>query len=102
MIALLGSCTGAVILGYPQITVASGNVRDPQLSSQILLPTEWNHIEAGLAYALNLPLLLIHHSGVGRGVFDPGATNSFRYELDPSVVTCFVKSPWQAVVTATV
>jgi hypothetical protein len=31
------------------------------------LPTEWNHIEAALAYSQQLPLLVIHHRGIKRG-----------------------------------
>lgn len=82
VIALLEECTGAVILGYPQIHVSSGFVRDEPITSGLLLSTEWNHIEAGLAYARKLPLLVVHHVGVGRGIFDHGATNTFIYERD--------------------
>ena len=82
VIRLMERCAGAVILGYPQIVVASGSVKDTPLSSPLMLPTEWNHIEAGLAYARGLPLLVIHHRGVSRGIFDRGALSSFVYELN--------------------
>jgi hypothetical protein len=84
VINLLDRCRGAVILGYPQIRADSGYVRDRPLSAPLLLPTEWNHIEAGLAYARSLPLLVIHHTGVGRGIFDRGAISKFIYEIDLS------------------
>lgn len=84
VIELMKQCRGAVILGYPQIEVAAGSVRGKTLLSPIFLSTEWNHIEAGLAHARGLPLLVIHHSGVARGVFDRGAISSFIYQLDLS------------------
>jgi len=82
VIALMNECQGAIILGYPQIVVTAGKCKDKDLTDTLLLPTEWNHIEAGLAYAKGLPLLTVHHRGVKRGVFDRGAVNSFVYEID--------------------
>ena len=82
VIGLLRQCRGALILGYPQIQVETGSVKGKALSKRILLSTEWNHIEAGLAYARELPLLVIHHKGVVRGIFDRGAISSFIYELN--------------------
>ena len=84
VISLMEKCKGAIILGYPQITVKSGFLKKKKLEKTMLLPTEWNHIEAGLAYARALPLLVIHHSGVVRGIFDRGAINTFNYEKDLS------------------
>lgn len=82
VIRLLEDCQGCVILGYPQITATAGTVKAAVLEEPLLLPTEWNHIEAGLAYASGLPLLVIHHVGITRGVFDRGAINSYIYEKD--------------------
>ena len=82
VIKLIDQCEGAVILGYPQIEVKSGSIKSWAIDRILYLPTEWNHIEAGLAYARGIPLLLIHHIGVCRGIFDRGAVNSFVYEKD--------------------
>jgi len=88
IICLMDECVGCIILGYPQIRVEKGLLKETVIpnesNSQLLLPTEWNHIEAGLAYARGLPLLVIHHIGVKRGIFDRGAINSFLYEVDLS------------------
>jgi hypothetical protein len=81
VITLLDQCGGAVILGYPQILVHDGIIKGSPVQD-VPLATEWNHIEAGLAYARELPLLIIHHLGIGRGIFDRGAVNSFIYECD--------------------
>ena len=84
VIELLDQCAGAVILGYPQIWISTGRIRNRAIEGELLLPTEWNHIEAGLAFARGLPILVIHHTGVVRGIFDRGATSSFLYERDLS------------------
>jgi hypothetical protein len=82
VIALMKKCRGAIILGYPQITVEAGKVKDNLITSPFALGTEWNHIEAGLAYASSLPLLIIHHMTVKRGIFDRGASNCFLHAVD--------------------
>lgn len=84
VIGLMKKCNGAIILGYPQIQVTAGMLKDNKIEEVLLLPTEWNHIETGLAYAKGLPALLIHHKNIKRGVFDRGAVNSFLYEIDLS------------------
>ena len=80
VIRILDLCQGAVILGYPQIELKKGTIKGKPVSEIVCLPTEWNHIEAGLAYARGIPLLVIHHVGISRGIFDRGAINSFIYE----------------------
>ena len=86
VISLMDQCEGAVVLGYPQIKVEKGMLKEAEIPSnnikELYLPTEWNHIETALAYAKGLPLLVIHHMGVKRGIFDRGATNKFIYEVD--------------------
>lgn len=82
VIRLMDQCDGAIILGYPQITITNGLIKDQPMKEVGLLATEWNQIEAGLAYAKGLPLFVIHHTGVTRGIFDRGAINSFIYEVD--------------------
>jgi len=82
VISLMARCRGAIILGYPQLEIVTGRVKGVDLDTPLVLPTEWNHIEAGLAYASGLPLLLIHHSGITRGIFDRGAINRFVHEVD--------------------
>ena len=82
VIQLLNKCKGAIILGYPQIIINDGHIKGNKITNTVSLGTEWNHIEAGLAYALNLPLLVIHHTEVGRGIFDKGTMSNFIYKKD--------------------
>ncbi|KAB0663572.1 hypothetical protein F6V25_16355 [Oryzomonas japonica] len=78
-------CQGAIILGYPQIIVETGSIKDQRIDKNIKLPTEWNQIEAALAYEMELPLLVIHDIGITRGIFDRGTLNAFIYEVDLSM-----------------
>ena len=87
VITLMGECEGAIILGYPQIHVIKSKIKDSE-KDDYPLPTEWNHIEATLAYAKNMPLLIIHHKGIDKGIFEHGATSKFIYETD------FTKANW--------
>ncbi|WP_234277307.1 hypothetical protein [Billgrantia desiderata] len=82
VIEIMDECKGAVILGYPQVLVSQGAVKGSELETEMLLPTEWNHIEAALAYSKGIPLILFHHLGVSRGVFDRGVMNAFIHEVD--------------------
>lgn len=77
-------CKGALILGLRQLRVLSGILKEDTVKqsnvSQMHLPTPWNQIEAGIAVALNLPLLLIREEGVSGGVFDVGASDRFLHQ----------------------
>lgn len=79
---LMKQCFGAIVLGIPRLKVQSGTLKGEQIKSPLSLGTEWNHIEAALAYALHLPVLVIHDITVGGGIFDPGAANAFIYSVD--------------------
>lgn len=84
VIRLLDACRGLIVLGYPQIVVTAGSVKGTPAPPNMCLSTEWNHIEAGLGYARGLPLLVIHHVGVTRGIFDHGALPNFIHSIDLS------------------
>jgi len=82
VINLMGKCEGTIVLGIPQIEIENGFMKGTTIDNKIILGTEWNHIEAALAYSIGHPLLIIHHKNVTRGIFDRGACNSFIYEID--------------------
>lgn len=83
VISIMEECEGTIILGYPQIYVTRGRIRESENRS-FLIPSEWNHIEATLAYMKKMPLLVIHHKGITRGIFERGAISKFIYEIDLS------------------
>ncbi len=82
VINLMKICKGTLVLGIPQIQIINGIIRGNELVNQVDLGTEWNHIEAALAYSIGHPLLIIHHKNIKRGIFDRGTCNAFIYEID--------------------
>ncbi len=68
----ISTCDAVIILGVPQIAATQatwhpGTGRE-FVAPSVLLATPWNHIEAGIAAALDKPLLVIR-DGVSEGVF---------------------------------
>jgi len=39
-------------------------------------------LEAALAYSMEIPLLIVHHETVERGIFDRGVLNAFLHSVD--------------------
>lgn len=71
-------CSGGIILGFEQIRVAKGIIKDKyRIKEEMLFPTPWNHIEAGILFGLKLPLLIFKEKGISGGVFDNGITDAF-------------------------
>ena len=93
VIHLMKQCGGAIVLGVPQIEVRAGVLKGNDIDEPFSLGTEWNHIEAALAYALELPTLVIHDQTVVRGVFDRGATKSFLHEVNLACPTWALTEP---------
>lgn len=80
---LMKRCRCTIVLGLPQIFMDTGSVKDAPVTSKLMLPTEWNQIEATMSLMLELPtLVLLHKSVAARGIFDRGAANVFVYEFD--------------------
>ena len=82
VIGLLKKCEGTIVLGIPQIEITSGLIKGKKIVSNLQLGTEWNHIEAALSHSLDLPMLIIHHETIERGIFDRGACNSFLHSVN--------------------
>lgn len=82
---LMRQCSGTVIIGISQAVIQKGiskpGTSNEKLIKNTLLPTPWNHIEASMAYILNLPLLVIRDQGIEGGVFDVGTTRNFIHIL---------------------
>jgi hypothetical protein len=70
---LMSGCSGLVIVGVRQLTVADGTLRagTPEEAQvrNITLPTPWSQIEAGMAFALELPVLVVSDHLWDAGVF---------------------------------
>ncbi len=55
VIRSMRKCEGTIVLELPQIEIKTGIIKGNKINEKICLATEWNHIEAGLAY-FNGPL----------------------------------------------
>jgi hypothetical protein len=83
-------CSGGVILGFRQFSATSG-VWKPGTKEQKRLvrgksesfPSPWNHLEAGILFGLQLPLLIFREDPVRGGVFDDGVTDVFIHSMPP-------------------
>jgi hypothetical protein len=65
----MAECQGAIILGLRQINVLDavlkeGTIQESRSMPSNFLPTPWNQIEAGMAFMLGLPTLIIKEDGV--------------------------------------
>lgn len=79
---IMNSCSGMIVLGYPKIIVEKGRINGKCVAKPIKLASEWNQIEATLAYAAQMPLLIICEMGVSFGFFDRGTANCFVHQVD--------------------
>ena len=87
--SLIQRCQCSIILGFPHIYVQEGRVKDGE-KQKMVLPTEWNQIEASLSLAFRKPTLVLLHNTIElRGVFSPGAANLFVYQYN------FVRQNWR-------
>lgn len=84
---LMEKCAGAVVLGLSQFSVTGGMKKpgtpDERRVRRVQLATPWNQLEAGIAYGLGLPLLIIREEGVeAEGIFDPQVGDRFVHQTD--------------------
>ena len=91
----MDDCQGALILGLKQLRVIEGwdkpGTNEEESIGDLHFPTPWNQIEAGMAFMLDLPILIIKEEGVKGGVFDVG--NSDRYIHKASMTEDWLDSP---------
>ena len=84
VINLMRSCSGAIILGYPQHTFSTRIIKGSHVEFDkcMSFPTPWNQIEGAFAYQLDLPILVIAHTGISAGIFDRGVLGRFIFTAD--------------------
>lgn len=86
---LMASCFGAIVLGFAQLHLARGtsrpNTEREASVADLVLPTPWNHLEAGMAFQLGLPLLVIREERlVQEGIFGLGVSDRFVHHANLS------------------
>lgn len=86
VLGLMRQCSGALALGLRQLRVDTGEIKEGSPGaapvSGLRLPTPWNQIEAGIAFALERPLLVAREQGVEGGVFDIGSSDRFIHKFE--------------------
>lgn len=103
-------CAGSMILGFeqhfaPTVEIRRGLAKDEGGGSatNVLYPTPWNNLEAGILFALGLPQLVFREPGIIGGIFDNGVSDVFIHpmptpdasgRLDKPVFDVLLK--WQA------
>jgi uncharacterized protein YjbI with pentapeptide repeats len=70
----LSGCSGIVVFG---LQPADGEAARSSVGS-----TPWTHLEAGMAYACRLPMLIVREPGVTAGVFDGAIADQNVHVLD--------------------
>ncbi len=67
-------CSGLIIIGFEQFKINDGDFRSSTEEHRELcnvsLATPWNHIEAGMAAMMGLPILVLADEGIDDGIFE--------------------------------
>lgn len=88
VLALMKQCRGAIVLGLRQVHVEVGKAKEGSSGERALeglhLASPWNQIEAGVAVALDRPLLVTREQGVEGGVFDAGSSDRYVHQVELS------------------
>ncbi len=86
-------CAGGIILGFETMRVCTGIRRSSgkAFDEPEMIPTPWNHLEAGILYGLGLPLLVFretvkdvkghNRNWVKGGIFDEGVSDVFVRDM---------------------
>jgi hypothetical protein len=81
-------CSGGIILGFDQFSATAGiwkpgtkEERRVERGKPAHFPSPWNHIEAGILFGLQLPLLIFREDTIRGGVFDDGVTDVFIHTM---------------------
>jgi hypothetical protein len=85
VLGVASHCFGGLILGFAQTNFDGGILKpgtpEERRVVETVLPTPWNHLEAGILFALRLPLLILREPGINGGIFDPGTADVFVHNL---------------------
>lgn len=79
-------CSGGIILGFEQYyfesgTTKRGTKKEKNAPTPSIFPTPWNHLEAGILFGLQLPLLIFKEESIEGGIFDPGVTDVYIHKM---------------------
>jgi hypothetical protein len=87
VVGMIRHCSGGVILGFEQYEARGVTYRrgirghTEKLKGPVHFPTPWNHLESGILFSLNLPILVFHEPGIAGGIFDVGIIPDFTHKM---------------------
>ena len=86
VLRLIKHCSGGVILGFEQFKAPAGvhrrgTSKEAEPDGPIVMPTPWNHLEAGILFNQKLPILIFREPGIEGGIFDLGITDVFIHMM---------------------
>jgi hypothetical protein len=85
VVVIAKHCSGGLVLGFSQLSVeraqSKSGTPDERRVTGLRVPTPWNHLEAGILFALGLPLLVFREEDVAGGIFDLGASDAFVHQM---------------------
>jgi hypothetical protein len=83
---MIRHCSGGLILGFEQFRAPSGvhrrgTSKEEETDGPIVMPTPWNHLEAGVLFNQRLPILIFREPNIEGGIFDVGITDIFIHMM---------------------
>lgn len=86
VLGMVRHCSGGIILGFKQFEAPSGifkpgTPKEAIVNKTIVMPTPWNHLEAGILFNQRLPILIFKEDGISGGVFDIGTPDIFIQKM---------------------
>ena len=77
VLTLANHCSGGLILGFSQFEATAGTWKKGtpfrstlKKGKAVSFPTPWNQLEAGILFAIDVPLLVFREPGISGGVTD--------------------------------
>lgn len=86
VLRMIKHCSGGLILGFEQFQAPSGVLRrgspkEEIVNSTIVMPTPWNHLEAGVLFNQKLPIMIFKEPDIAGGIFDLGITDIYIHKM---------------------
>jgi hypothetical protein len=89
ILRMVKHCSGGIILGFEQFRAENGEFKSGSQKAKVAesivrFPTAWNHLEAGILYSNQVPLIIFREPEVSGGVFDIGTSEVFIHAMPTS------------------
>lgn len=91
VLRMVKHCSGGIILGFEQFRSTRGERRRGSskaevINSDVLFPTPWNQLEAGILFSAGIPIMIFREPGIAGGIFDIGTSEVFIHPM-PTAAT---------------